>query len=262
MLAAWVAVGSVGSACYTFGLGYDYDTVMPEAAYDLPSRRIVLAPVTVPDDVEIWEDRVRRIDTLLYHKLLDAGYDVVPGSEYAAIWDSLTTAAGGFFDPYTGERNNVAYDSAVTVLFATLKERFNPQVLMYPELWVTEADVFSGSAHWDGYREPFGLRLDDGTVLALSLLLTAEDLTPREIFNNGTGVQIIERLGSDFVSMEVMPPELILADSSVVQAAVERVVQPLVELAARSQPPTRSPADTSRQSSSSRPSQPRLRNQM
>lgn len=260
MVVASVGLAGLTLGCYTFAQTLRYDSVLPGADYGLPAKRIVLTPVTVPDDLEILEDRVARIDSLLYAALLGAGYDVVPASEYAAIWDSLTAAAGGFFDPYTGERNEVQYDSAVTVLFATLKERFAPQVLMYPELWVTEAQVFAGYAYWDGYRDPFDLRYREGPVLALSLILTAEDLTPREILNHGTGVQVIERMGADHVSLEMIDTELILVDSGATALAVERLVEPLVEIAERARSAAPAPSDTARQLSASGPSHPRRRN--
>jgi hypothetical protein len=197
---------------------------------DLPSGPMVVAPVTVPDDLEMGERIAASVDSFVANGLTKLGYDVVPPGEYAAIWDSLTRIHGGFFDPFTGVRHEASYDSAVAALFTQLRTRFKPGSFVYPGLFVADAEIVDGYATWDGYREYFDLRVGNGVeVLGISLVVTVEDADGAEIHSGATGVRVIERYSSSTGELIMVDPLDSRLSDQALSNATGRLLKPFAK---------------------------------
>lgn len=191
---AAVAAACAGQvSCYPPPPGnYDH-FVLPASVFDLRGKTVALVPASVPDELEGREAIGRLVDSMILATLAPADFTTVPAAEYAAIWDRLTREAGGFFDPYTGERDEPKFEAAVRQLHRELEALFHPDVLLYPELWIVEAPIRDGLAHWDGtQRQVYGIPVDGGAALALSLVVVMEDEGGQEVFNNGWGVGLYQ----------------------------------------------------------------------
>jgi hypothetical protein len=207
-----------------------------ESAYDLflvPSdeigarmQTVALAPVVLQTDVVVLESILERIDSLVAERLSAAGFDVVPSFVYEEIWMRLNEEAGGFFDPYTGERDDELFEAAVNQLKLELQEGFDPDALVYPEIWSVEAPVMYGTANWDGVRQPaYGLR---SVATALSLIVIVEDMEGTELYVNGGGLEVAEMWSA---ALGVMPRPVgdMFREEQTLVAAVDIALNPLVK---------------------------------
>ncbi len=103
--------------------------------------------------------------------------------------------SGGFFDPYTGERHEQRFQTAVEQLEQELRDRFDPDALVYPEIWAVEAQNSYGTAMWDGTSQSASRM--GAIVMALSLIVIIEDIDGNELYVNGGGIAIAERYISE-----------------------------------------------------------------
>ena len=198
-------------------------TVPPERFF-ARTERLQLVPARIPDDVRVSQDVVAAIDSALAVTAALLGVEVVPAHEYATIWRRLTREAGGFFDPYTGRRDEPEFDAAVSQLYRELEERFHPDALLYPELIVVEALVEGNEARWGGTAQ----RLDDApepgsAVLALTLAVAIDDLEGNELYYREAGLVILDEAEG------WVPHEALREDPAVVVRAAGAVLEPLVD---------------------------------
>jgi hypothetical protein len=165
-----------------------FDTyIVPRDSFDLRSKRIAIVPLSVPPDIEEPDSVINHFGGLIEGFLTRTGVDIVPAREYRAIWNRLTQEAGGFFDPYTGLRDEPKYRAGVAQLMKEVHERFEPDAFLYPELWVVEAPLSSGTAHWDGASRdldpaPFGIESVWAVTLAVVIEVLVRQLAGRQNF--------------------------------------------------------------------------------
>jgi hypothetical protein len=207
-----------------------FDTfIVPRDSIDLTTQRYILVPLTAQDDLQYPDSAGILIDSLVQATLEEAGIDVVPASEYADIWARLTREAGGFFDPYTGERDEPKYDAAVTELYRELQEKYTPLGFLYPELWVVDAPIRGAAATWDGRAvRAYPLPDDVDRLTAITLAITIEDTTGAELFVNGQGLELIEAFDTETMDMKLKTVGEILNDRDVIVETVKLALAPLV----------------------------------
>jgi len=216
-------------ACATLSVP-EFDLyVVPRDTFDLRGKRIALVPLSVPSDIENPEPVVAGLDYTTEHFLRSVGADLVPASEYRKIWNRLTAEAGGFFDPFTGQRDEPKYQAGVRQLMKEMHRDFHPDAFLYPELWVVEAPVMSGTARWDGTSQEFGPAvLGVEVALALTIAVVVEDSSGNELFANGRGLQLLERFDADSDEIEMIPRDELFQDAEMMSAAVFAVLSPLL----------------------------------
>ncbi len=193
--------------------------------------RLALVPTSIPADIENPEPIVMLFDSLVEQNLLKHGFDVVPAREYREIWSRLNAEAAGFFDPFTGERDEPEYAAGVSQLIKEVHERFQPDGFLYPELWVVEAPISANHAAWDGTSQrvwpaPSGL----SAVFALTFAIVVEDSAGTELFVNGRGLEVMEEFDLDANEMIMRPRERLFQQSEVYSEAVTRVLAPLLAM--------------------------------
>ena len=203
--------------------------VLPPFNDGLTKGPMAVVPVRLPDDLEAPDEVADAIDSLVAATLVDAGISIVPSARYSAIWQRLVEEAGGFYDPFTGRRDETKYDSAVTTLYRELDSLHAPTAWVYPEVWIVEAEVANGVAHWDGVAQRAGGAWFT-TILALTFEVSVEDTSGVAIFKNGKGLELYERVDAQG-DIEPMPRGLMFQNAARLSLVVRDVLGPLVALA-------------------------------
>ena len=203
--------------------------VVPRQVFLDSVNTIVVTSATVVGDITPADSVLAAFETGIEENLREAGFLVVPAIAYATIWERIAEEAGGFYDPYTGERDEEKFQAAVARLRNELVEQFDPDALLYPEIWEVEVPFSDGVASWGGVREAIiGGRGYSGDVLAATLFTAIHDMAGNELYVRETGIQVIEymlRGGRLFP----LTGERLFGDSTLISAAVSRALQPIIE---------------------------------
>jgi hypothetical protein len=162
-------------------------------------KRVAVALPQMPDIPNRAAAR-ERVIAALTAALTQAGFTVVPPATYAAAWDPIYEAAGGFYDPMTGKLLTEKRSAALRAAFEKLGADTPVDVVFLPEVVMRPARLDKGEARWDGAvvqlskgglfstASGFG-----GTVPALSLELRAVDREMKEVFLRRGGIELLVR---------------------------------------------------------------------
>jgi hypothetical protein len=227
---------------------------IPREEFQRTARTIVAAPVVGPSGIEVPDSLLLHIDTLIEDALVIAGYECVPANEYAAVWDRILDQMGGLYDAETGELDDLKLEVARDQLGQDLLEMYHPDYVLYPEIWIVEAESSGGVAKWDGVSQPLvglGARvlnvfdallnqyegfLQPGVVDALSLEVVIETMDGVEVFENAVGIEVLKDADGDREGAELTQFEPVLADRTRNQRAVRTALLPLRERFAEGSP--------------------------
>ncbi|UCD23590.1 MAG: hypothetical protein JSW51_11185 [Gemmatimonadota bacterium] len=208
---------------------------------------IVLTPASVPEGLEGFAGAMEEFDSLIAHSLENAGYTLVPADEYGLLWESILNRTVGLFDSTSGERNEAVFVTARQELLDLLNEQYQPDALLYPEIWVVDAPFAGGTARWDGVSQELvgvGTRIVDalgalfsasesslptGDVEAVSLVVFIENMDGQEIFANAGGIQVLEKVGKHPDERKAVPKEEWFADRSRNRRAVLIALGPILD---------------------------------
>jgi erythromycin esterase len=202
--------------------------VVPKAEFYDSVETIVATPVLMPEGVEASDSVLTWFDDLIERTLREAGFTVVPAETYMEMWNRINQEAGGFFDPLTGERDEPRYQAAVDQLFDELKERFSPDAILYPEMWIVEAPTSGGYARWDGTTQRVGTQMESA-VLALSLAIVVQDMDAAELYSNVWGLEVLELYNWNLGDFTEVPSGALFADQGRNTTAVMKTLGPLIE---------------------------------
>ncbi len=209
-------------------------------------KTIVLTPVSLPDELADYAAIMGQFDSLIAGMLERTRFDLIPAQEYAAIWEGILGRTEALFDSATGERNEDQFDVARQQLFGRLIELYDPDAILYPEVWIVDAPFSDGVARWDGTSQALvglGTRLvhaigaalsgseshlPAGTVNALSLVVFIENMEGEELYSNSGGIQVIEKVGGDPEDRKNVPPEEWFANGVRNRKAVELALAQLL----------------------------------
>jgi hypothetical protein len=167
-------------------------------------RRVAVAAIELPEEFPNRAAVRERYAAALEAGLAKAGFEVVPPSAYAAVWDPIYAASGGFYDPMTGQLLAEKRMAALREAFAKLGGDSPVDLVFVPSIAVREARIESGKAKWDGETVELskGGPLFDksrgfgGTVPAASLELRAIDPSIQEVFLGYGGIELLVRFKS------------------------------------------------------------------
>lgn len=218
---------SILPACYSSPAPVNPFTVPPKVFFD-SVHTIVVTSATVVGEIRLADSVLAQYETLIEEKLREADLSVVPASEYASIWQRITDESGGFFDPFTGERDEDKFQAAAVRLRGEIVERFKPDALLYPEIWEVETPFTFGLATWGGIsQEVIGGLGYSGDVLAASLFVAIQDTSGAELYAREAGIQLLEYMLQGELAR--LPPERLLSDSTQIPTAVSSALDPLLE---------------------------------
>lgn len=201
--------------------------VVPRQAFFDSVHTVVVTSVSVLGEIEVADTTLSLIERLIAERLAEAGLSVVPATEYMEIWDRISEEAGGFYDRYTGERDEPKFQDAADSLMSELSTRFDPDALLYPEIWEVQVPFSQGDARWGGAaRMVSGGRGYSGEVLAATLYVVVQDTAGNELYTREAGIQVLEYMSNG--QLTPLPDERILSDTTWIRVAVRRALQPLV----------------------------------
>jgi hypothetical protein len=197
--------------------------------------KVALAPLAIAEISQHVEVQARYRQAL-EKSLGELGLTVTGGDSYAQLWEAERTAAGGFFDPFTGRRDEDRMRSSRIRVFAKLREQFGITAVVYPSVVLTSAAFKQGTAKWDGVSESItttkglGKLFDPGTgfmgeLSALSLEIRIADGDDRTLFDESGGIQVIERYSGGRLSD--VPESDLFADATRDSRAIEVALRPL-----------------------------------
>jgi len=217
---------SIPLACFNAPAPVSPFTVPPKIFFD-SVHTIVVTSAVVVGEIRIADSVLTHFETLIEEELREAGLSVVPASEHASIWQRISDEAGGFFDLYTGERDEEKFQVAAERLRNEILERFEPDALLYPEIWEVEAPFSGGQASWSGITQMVsGGRGYSGDVRAATLFVAIQDTAGNELYVQEAGIQVLE-----FLLRGQLTPlsDQLLFDSPWISAVVSRALAPLIE---------------------------------
>ncbi|KPJ87816.1 MAG: hypothetical protein AMS18_14130 [Gemmatimonas sp. SG8_17] len=189
---------------------------------------IVATPVSLPEGVDAPDSVLTWFENLIEDALRQAGFTVVPVQTYVDIWNRINQEAGGFFDPFTGQRDEARYEAGVSELFDELRERFSPDAILYPEMWIVEAPTSGGHARWDGATQPVGTSAVSA-VLALSLATVLQDMDGAELYSNAWGLEVLEVYNRSLRVFVPVPSEDLFADQERNTTAITKALGHLID---------------------------------
>lgn len=216
-------------ACFHSSVRPYEGIVIPVSRNGLARGPMAVVPIRLPDDVEMPESTAAVLDSLVAATLVEGGLPIIPAAHYSAIWQRLAEEAGGFYDQFTGQRDDAKYDAAVSALYREMDSLHAPRAWLYPEVWVVEAEVADGMAHWDGVAQRAGTGWYT-TLLALTFEVSVEDTSGVAVFRNGRGLELIERLGA-LGEIESIAPSRLFQNPTRTSLVVRSVLNPLVAIA-------------------------------
>jgi hypothetical protein len=222
LCAVTISIGAM--ACATQPPNYDLFLVPPQEFSD-SIERMVLGPVVVEAGVEVPESVLVMFDSLIADRLGALGFSVIPSFVYGELWTRIVQESGGLFDPYTGERHERRFRDAVEQLKQELLARYEPDALVYPEIWAVQAENPYGLARWDGASQ--GASMMDASVTALSLIITIQDLDGNELFVNGGGIALAEQYIPELFRTVPATAAQVFEDLERVVQAVDLALGPL-----------------------------------
>ncbi|NJD32494.1 MAG: hypothetical protein FIB04_11480 [Gammaproteobacteria bacterium] len=174
------------------------------AAFLAKYHRVAVAAIELPDELPNRALVRERYAAALEAGLAKAGFEVVPPAAYAAVWEPIYVASGGFYDPMTGELLEGKRMAALREAFAKLGGESPVDLVFVPSIAAREARIESGNAKWDGATVDLAKggalfdksRAFGGTVPAASLELRALDSSIQEVFLGYGGIELLVRFKS------------------------------------------------------------------
>jgi hypothetical protein len=187
---------------------------------------IAVSPVDMPDGLDNPEPVRALFDSLIGGTLQAAGFSVVASSETGAIWKRLVDSVQGYYSALTGELDEEKYTAVVRGTLHELKDRLHAQVWLRPRIEVVSVDFDDGKARWDGTDEGVGSGTS-GTVPALSLAVSAMDMSGTYLYHARGGVQVLRK------GMKEVSRDKLFKDSKRNVKALHLALDSLVERARR-----------------------------
>jgi hypothetical protein len=101
------------------------------------ARSIVLAPLDIPDIAQQNSVQIRYRE-ILTQALTKLGFQVVGDQMYASLWAQEKATVEGFYDPYTGARDESKIAAARARIFANMREKFGAAAVAFPSIVVRQ----------------------------------------------------------------------------------------------------------------------------
>ncbi len=248
-LTVLVLLVQLTAGCATSGT-YDQQAALysePATDFHNGSRLFAVAPVAAPRGFEVAESSLVQIDSLVEDALVDGGHHCVPAAEYSRIWERAVRQMGGLYDSTTGDLDEFKVELARDRLRLDLIDMYHADYVVFPEIWIVQAETSGGIARWDGASQPvvgLGVRvmnaidallhqyegfLEPGLVDALSLGVVVEDMEGTVVYQNAGGIEVLEEGDAATENEDNGPFSKILTDGQRNQRAVRSALLPLLE---------------------------------
>lgn len=206
---------------------------------------IAVFPVTVPSTVTDPDPVIAEYETLIEAKLRDCGFQVINPEQFSDLRKQTQQEVGGWYDPVTGQRDDVKFNTYMTRVCDALTNQFKADAFLFPHIVTRMVHYGGGSwvgvtAHWDGASEKlikggdqvlegFMGTIHQGTIRAFSLATVLEDGTRLKLFSTYGGIQLEDRLSGPGLgsSFTVQPRSALFSDTNRNHGAVDIALSPL-----------------------------------
>lgn len=198
-----------------------------------PGELVVLLPVP-PSTPEIAKGEAILLQQL-HQQLTAARYRVVifDADRYAAVWDEEVSAAGGIYDPNTGQLRTEAHNRASSAAAKRVCAETKCALVLGPRLCGRPVRLKQSTAEWDGQRRRVvvvGSARSDGIVTGKALALSVELLGL-----TGNGTVVFRSFGGASLpfqldwasSRNVLRPDLFSSDAEIADG-VRIALRPLL----------------------------------
>jgi hypothetical protein len=238
MLITLIAVAVIATNCATTTPYEPFK--IPQHEFCQKTKIIAVAPVAVPEYLETPDPVRARFASIIENKLLEAGFSIVSSEEYAKIWEQMIEKIGGYFDPFTGQRNESKFTLIRKHCLQELCTKYNSNAVLYPEIRVVKAWFTGCEANWHGASDSLKVPTKNkfesfwetcgggyGTLEAMSLIVTIKDMDNVVMYVNPGGIQVLTRIkdGEGFVPV---PRNELFVNAERNITAVEVALEPLV----------------------------------
>jgi hypothetical protein len=202
--------------------------------------RLMLASLDLGEIKQRDNVRLRYRDALT-QKLTQLGFEVTGGDEYDRLWDAERTAAGGFFDPFTGKLDAAKLKASRQHVLRSMQEHPAATAIVLPHVIFRAAPFDSGVAEWDGIKESLTgkgslanffdpIRGHSGALGALSLDVQLIDPAGESLFEGVGGIQLAARFNP--AGPEPLAESELFADPAKDTRAIDIALAPLAPPAA------------------------------
>lgn len=192
-------------------------------------KRIALAPVEAPPNLEMPDSAKRAIEAQVQAHLEKRGYTVVPASVLKGIRERMAEQVGGLRDAGSGdvdvERVSAVRDHSLRELWF----RNDFDALAVIRIDVIQAPIENDKAEWDGTSQKVkkkggGLKYT-ASVAASSIAVSIYDVTEQPLFVNYGGLEVLMmRVKKEFQPLDASE---YFQDEKRIKKAVQIAVKPI-----------------------------------
>lgn len=197
---------------------------------------VALAPMYASRELENPNPATEKFLTMMKTELRGAGLTIIEPSEFKMIWDSMAAQVDGFYDPKTGQRDEVKLKAMRLHVYRELKGKFNIDALLFSYLTIVGAKLDHDEAKWDGVSQGAGKKAflkallgmsHYGTVPALSLQVNLSDTDDTDLYQNAGGIEVAAKIGPNS-RFDPVPREELFTDEERNVRAVHLALDPML----------------------------------
>lgn len=194
-------------------------------------RTLCLVPVQTQVALPEQDAKLAAFEGQLAHRLGQGGFTVVPSEQSRAVTQRVLAAAGGYYDPYSGERDQARYDAVRPQVASALRGELGCDATVLPTIALVSVPFHGGEAQWDGLRYPYGSYDVSGWTAGLSLWVSIRDLDGQELFFSTGAIQALFSIKSGFFSegFEAVSDTQVLTDQAKNLQAINSCLGPVLE---------------------------------
>lgn len=227
------ALAAAAAACTSPPPPAAADEVVVAESFRVPAPGALI--VLLPARAEAELQRGASMMTEQLHRQLKAqGWRValLDAANHEVLWRQEAAAAGGVFDPVSGERRPEAYATALGRLARRICEQHACELVLQQELVLRRARLEGQKASWDGQLRPVPVAAStgdgwrfSGQTPALSVALTGVRADGQLVFRSHGGAALPYRLHALKEENELRPD--LFADDTEVADGVRLALRPL-----------------------------------
>lgn len=201
-----------------------------------------IMPVSIDSHAKVinTDEKERKFELLIESMLRNAGFQVVPCSQYRSVYQPIKENIGPLYDANTGEPIQTKREMLLDYSKREYLSKNKVDALVWPDVISTKAYWASIKASWDGAQELVVMGKDGllerimtsnftGSLPALSLRITIAEPNGQPLFVNSGGIQLLAWLTLSGRYQDV-PRENLLANLQRNQKSVELACKPLMKL--------------------------------
>jgi hypothetical protein len=209
-----------------------------KAAFESKVHTVGIMPAAINPHIKVInrDEKEKEFEALIESKLSEAGFKVIPCSEYRAVYQPMKQSIGPLFDANTGEPLETNRDMILDYSKREYLTKYKVDALVWPNIESVKATWGTNIATWDGAQEPamgkdgilerMVLSNFSGTLPALSLKLTIADPNGHPMYENPGGIQLLAWLTMSSGFQDV-PKENLLANKERNRKSVDIACKPL-----------------------------------